>query len=92
MGLAASCGGASIPAPPGDPTEIPLARWPAELAALACARIVACCDATERTKYFYMNDAQCRGMQADIRSGTNNLVAQGLVVHDGKAARRCLMS
>jgi hypothetical protein len=90
FGFAASCGGAAVPGDPGDPTQVPLALWPSEQAALVCARIVACCDASERTKFFYMNDPQCRAMQADIRSGTNNLVAQGLVVYDGKAARRCL--
>ena len=37
-----------------------------------------------------MDDTQCWARQADIRSGTNSLVAQGLVVYDGKAARRCL--
>ena len=64
--------------------------FPAEQAAINCAKILSCCDATERMKFFYVDEAQCRAMQADIHSGFINLVHQGLIVYDGKAARRCL--
>jgi hypothetical protein len=64
---------------PSDPTVVPVYRWPAEYARVACARIAGCCDAQERMRYFYENDAQCRAMQADLRSGVVNLVAQGRI-------------
>ena len=87
LALAAGCGSGFV----ADPTVVPLASWPAEQAAIVCAKITACCDATERMKFFYVNDAQCRAMQVGIRSGVNNLIAQGWpVAYDGKAARRCL--
>jgi hypothetical protein len=87
LALAAGCG----PGPVADPTVVPLASWPAEQAAIVCAKIAGCCDGVERMKFFYVNDAQCRAMQADIRSGVNNLIAQGQpVAYNGKAARRCL--
>ena len=87
LALAAGCGPGLV----ADPTVVPLASWPAEQAAIICAKIAGCCDGVERMKFFYVNDAQCRAMQADIRSGVNNLIAQGQpVAYNGKAARRCL--
>jgi hypothetical protein len=84
--LPASCGSGAAP----DPMMVPLAVWPAAQAAILCQRIATCCDSSEKAKYYYVNDAQCRQMQADLHMGVNNLVAQGLVVYDANAARRCL--
>ena len=87
LALAAGCGPGLV----ADPTVVPLASWPAEQAAIICAKIAGCCDGVERMAFSYVNDAQCRAMQADIHSGVNNLIAQGRpVAYNGKAARRCL--
>jgi hypothetical protein len=87
LALATGCGPGLV----ADASVVPLASWPAEQAAIVCAKIAGCCDGVERMKFLYVHDAQCRAMQADIRSGVNNLIAQGWpVAYDGKAARRCL--
>src|ERR1041385_909950 len=86
LALSASCGSG----PATDPMTVPLATWPMAQAAVACQMIATCCDNSEKTKYSYTSDAQCRQMQADLHMGVNNLVAQGWVAYDGKAARRCL--
>jgi len=76
---------------PADPTVIPLGDWGREAAAVECAQIFGCCDATERVAIRYADEAQCREMIADlVQSGVTDAVRMGLVLYDGKAARRCI--
>lgn len=84
---AARCGSSN----PADPTVIPLSNWGAEAAAAECALIFRCCDATERMALRYADEAQCREMIAGlVQTGVTNSVRMGLVLYDGKAARRCI--
>ena len=89
LGMSIGCGSGLAP-DARDPTVVPLTRWPAEYAAVVCAKIAGCCDAVERMRSLYENDNQCRAMQADIRSGLVNLVLEERIAYDEKAARRCL--
>ena len=87
--LAAWAGcGSSLPA---DPTVIPLGSWGREVAAVECAQIFGCCDATERMKWGYADETQCRQMiAAKQQMDLSQIVSMGLVTYDGKAARSCL--
>ena len=53
--------GSSLPV---DPTVIPLDSWGREVAAVQCAEIFGCCDATERMQWGYADETQCRQMIA----------------------------
>jgi hypothetical protein len=74
-----------------DPTVIPLGSWGQEVAAVECAQIFHCCDATELMSFHYADEAQCRQMVADsVQKATSENVAYGQIVYDAKAARRCI--
>jgi len=74
-----------------DSTSLPPARWGAEFAAAECARIFACCDATERTRWAYADEAQCREDAASqAQKSLDDLLSIGWVTYDTKAARRCV--
>lgn len=85
--LALGCGGGAA----ADPTRLPAARWGAEFAAAECARIFGCCDATERMRWGYADEAQCpEGGAADVQKYLDSVLSVGWVTFDEKAARRCV--
>jgi len=76
-----------------DPTVLPASAWGREAAAVACAHIFGCCDATELPvlRWPYTDEAQCRQMMAvDLQSAVTDNIGQGIGTYDGKAARRCV--
>ncbi len=83
---AGGCGSNLAP----DPTIVPLGSWASELAAVQCADIFGCCDGAEQQYWGYADEADCRRKVAEQQSGLAQTVRQGLIVYDGKAARRCL--
>jgi len=87
--LASGCGSGLAPSG-SDPNVVPLAGWAAEQAILVCRKIADCCDVTEKKRYSYVNDQQCREMQISLRTNVANLVSQGRAVYDEHAARRCI--
>lgn len=80
-----ACGAAS------DPTMLPSSRWGAEWAAAECARIFSCCDAGERMRWPYVDEAQCRQQAAaEAQKSLDGVLSIGWVSYDAKAARRCV--
>src|SRR5262245_57343940 len=74
-----------------DPTVLPLGFWGAEHAAAVCGKLFSCCDSGEQTTLQYASEAECRQMRGALeQSGISQTVAQGLIVYDSKAARRCV--
>lgn len=73
-----------------DPTIVPLASWASELAAVQCANVFGCCDSAELQAWGYADEADCRRKVTDQQSALAQIVRQGLMVYDDKAARRCL--
>lgn len=74
-----------------DPTMLPSSRWGAEWAAAECARIFSCCDADERMRWSYADEAQCRQQAAaDAQKSLDGVLSIGWVTYDAKAARRCV--
>jgi len=70
---------------------LPSSRWGAEWAAAECARIFSCCDADERMRWPYADEAQCRREgAADAQSNLDGVLSIGWVSYDAKAARRCV--
>ena len=74
-----------------DATYLASQDWGAALAALACAKIFACCDGAESAFLGYSSEAQCRQVAAPIAQDALNKAVTGFdQVYDGRAARRCL--
>jgi Dickkopf N-terminal cysteine-rich region len=87
--LEAACGTSAGPAP--DPGVIPRQNWGTALAAVECGQIFGCCDSAERMHFGYVDEGQCRKMlAAKTQKDLDQIIADGLVVYDGEAARRCL--
>jgi len=74
-----------------DPSVLPAERWGAEFAAAECARIFACCDSREQTRWSYADEAQCRRDAASpAQEYLDGLLSNGWVSYDAKMARRCV--
>lgn len=86
------------PTPGGPPDEVTRERWFAEVAAVACERIFACCDAAERARVAGMTPfasvGECakrlEGARAGDASRWADLARQGRIVWNGVAAGACL--
>ena len=86
LALAVGCGSGAP-----DPTVLPLGFWGAEHAAAACAKMFSCCDTGEQTTLRFADEAECRNMLGEAeQSAVSQTVAQGFIVYDSKAARRCV--
>lgn len=81
------CGSSLAP----DPTMLPSGLWGTEFAVAECARIFACCNATEQMRWGYADEAQCRtGAAADVQRNLDQLLSIGWISYDAQAARRCV--
>lgn len=84
--LSAGCGSGAA-----DPTVVPSQSWGSAVAAVECAQIFGCCDATERGRWGYSDEAQCRQMLGPKEQmNLDEVIATGWVTYNGKAARSCL--
>ncbi len=84
--LSPGCGSSAV-----DPTVVPAASFGSALAAVECAQIFGCCDATERGHWGYSDEAQCRQVRGTKEQmDLDQLLAIGWVTYNGKAARSCL--
>jgi hypothetical protein len=87
LAVTCGCGGGA-----DDPTVLSAGRWGAEFAAVECARIFACCQATEnQLRANYADEAECRVMYAaEQQADLNSALRFGELTYDAKAARRCV--
>jgi hypothetical protein len=87
MAAVCSCGSGA-----DDPTILSAQHWGAEFAAAECARIFACCEATEnQVRANYADEAECRRIFAtDQQTALDSALRYRELTYDGKAARRCV--
>jgi hypothetical protein len=87
LALAARCGSSQS----SDPTLVPVSDWAAAQATLMCTKIFSCCSAADISGFGYAGQAAClQTITGQQQMSADSLLALGVVVYDGHAARRCL--